>query len=114
MNTKTKGQIRILILETSTKYIGICYEFAIVLENKNENKLINDLIKASQGYVAAVKHNNLPDNLLDKSDMLEEEYKELFKELENRIASRKSGKKLSDEYEEAMQTGRAHLTLACV
>lgn len=114
MNTKNKGQVRLLIIETPKEYVGVCYEFAIVLENKNEDKLIEDLIEAAKGYIRTIRENNLPDSLLDKSMMLPEEYKSLFDELENRIAAKKSSRKLSDEYEEAIQTGRAHLAMACV
>lgn len=114
MNTKQKGQVRFLIIQTPSKYIGICYEFAIVLENKNKTKLENDLLDAAKGYVDVVANNNMPDALLDKSFMLPKEYKQLFDELESRIVSKKISRKLSDAYEKAIGSGRAQLTMACV
>jgi len=89
MNTKSKGQVRFLIIETSKKYIGICYEFAIVLEDTDKDNLLNELLDAAKGYVDVVSNKNMPNSLLDKSYMLPKEYKQLFDELETRMSTRK-------------------------
>ena len=116
MNTKQKGQVSILVVQNlkTKKFLGICYEFGIVLENKNQDKLMSDLIDAAKGYVLTVKSNQLPNELLTKSDMLPLEYKQLFDELSLRVLHKKTTLKLSPDYEEAIQSGRATLSMACV
>lgn len=116
MNTKTHGQISILLLENkkTNTYLGICYEFAIVLENKNKDRLVNDLIDASRGYVLTANAYSLPNELLEKSNMLPDEYKQLFDEYKHRVFQKKPKLKLSPEYEDAIKTGRAQLTTASV
>jgi|SRR5665647_656668 len=116
MNTKQSGQVSLLILhnQRTNTYLGICYEFAIVLEGTDEEQLTQDLVEAAQGYVDAVNVENLSDTLFDKSDMLPAEYKQLYDEFYARMLEKKTTRKLSDEYEEAIQTGRAQLAMACV
>jgi hypothetical protein len=115
MNDIDKGQATVLIVESRDKksYLGICYELALVLESDSEDALIEDMIEAARGYVSVVRKNNLPsDQLLNRSHLLPKKYKVLFEEFMSRVNGEKT-QKLPKEYEEAFQTGRARLTLAC-
>lgn len=115
MNTHDKGQVSILIVEAKDKshFLGICYDLAIVLEGDDEDTLVQDMIEAAKGYVQTVRENKMPIELLNKSEMLPSEYKQLYEEFIDRIATKKAPKKLPKKYEDAFQTGRARLTLAC-
>ncbi len=115
MNTKQNGQVSLLIMDTgNNNYLGICYEFAIVLEGDDIDILKQDLLDSARGYVAAVNKESLPNELLDKSDMLPKEFKQLFDEVESRFVDRKVNRKLSQKYEDAIQAGRTQLVPASV
>lgn len=97
-------------------YVGVCYEFAIVLENKNHEKLMDSLEEAAKGYIQVVRENNLPNDLLDKHKELPKEFQSIYVALEKRVAKQHvtRGGSLPKEYKNAIETGRAQLSMACV
>ena len=114
MNTLDNGQASILILQNVRKksYLGIIYEFAIVLESDDKDQLMKDLRDAAKGYLSVVRKEKMSPALLNKSYMLPKEYKELFEEFRNRLIIGKPTQKLPKQYEEAIGQGRASISLA--
>lgn len=107
MNTTKYGQVSLVIFKTpkSKEYVGFCYEFGIVLQNKSVEVLQKELFDSVKGYVETVRENSLSEDLLNKQHMLPDEYKLLHRVLEKRIAKKRVREELPKEYEQAVDTG---------
>ncbi len=116
MNTKERGQFTLVIFKTpkNKEYVGFCYELAIVLSDKNQERLRKDLLEAVKGYVETVRENNLSNKLLNRHKMLPSEYRQLYEFLEKSLNKKRVRRELPEEYREAVYSGHANLAVACV
>jgi hypothetical protein len=119
MNTKSTGRVSFITAKPSNSdyYVGFCYELAIVLEDKNPDKLISELYEAAKGYIQVARENNLPDNLLDKHEMLPKDLQDLYTVVKNSVTEDvqpNTKNKISNEYSKAVSMGGAQLSIACV
>jgi len=81
-NTKEAGQFRFIIYKRpGDKYFtGVCLDLDIVEKGKDPVFLRKSLEEATQGYLEAVKKNDLPDYLLNRPSP--KKYWKILKELE--------------------------------
>lgn len=94
MNTTKKGKVTFLIFKEKRArlYTGVCLEFGLVYQHKDENTVRCELQTAALGYLKTVAKEKMNDKLLN--DQAEKKYFKLYdnflKEETKRIGSRKS------------------------
>lgn len=65
-NTYYRGTLNLFMYREKNKYIGVCLDLDIVLENSTPQELKEELIDAVQNYVETVIENKLSESLLNK------------------------------------------------
>jgi hypothetical protein len=116
MNSKSNGQVTIITAQPSDSdhFVGYVYEFAIVMENKNREELINELREAAEGYLQVVRENNLSDKLLDKHNMLPKDLQELYNAAKGDIDKQPSNGPVPQKYKHSLKFGLTNLSTAHV
>jgi len=114
MNTRTEGEVNILIVfdESSKEYIGICPEFAMVKYADNLQELKLDMINGSRAYVTAVVENDMPHELLNRSEELPEKFQILYNAFTERMEKKKNTPlfdKLPTKFKTAIESGDAYM-----
>jgi len=117
MNTKSKGHVTFVTVRSadSDYHVGFCYELAIVLEDKNPDKLLSDLYDAAKGYIQVTRENNLNNKLLDRHEQLPEDLQELYKVVKKQFDNQPVVQsKVPKEYKNSFNMGGAQVSMACV
>lgn len=103
MNTRKKGQIRFLIFKEKNAelFTGVCLDFGIVLQDKNDEKLKRELERSALGYLKAVAKEGMSEELLN--NQAEKKYfdryeKFLREELKRSNAKREIKTKQTNSY----------------
>lgn len=84
-NTKNNWVLHFMIYRSAKRsgwYKVVCLELALVREDKDPFKLINQINKLALHYVDSVKKNNLDDDLLNQE--LPKKYIDKYKKIEER------------------------------
>ena len=107
MNTLKKGSVTFLIIKErgARYYTGICLDFGIVIQDKDENLVKAGLEEATYGYLKAVAKEGLGAKLLNRQ--AEKKYFDIYNQIlsaEQKKLSSKSKKfnesSLTDKYKE--------------
>ncbi|HEY5267937.1 MAG TPA: hypothetical protein VII94_02290 [Candidatus Saccharimonadales bacterium] len=116
MNTINKGQVNMVFIRDPIKdeFIGFCYEFAIVKYGDDLFDLKNDLIEASKGYLEAVSKIKASDKLLNMSDKLPSEFRDLYKVMRFEGKTKLRSDRLPKQFSNSYKVGNAFLVPACV
>jgi hypothetical protein len=93
MNTIKKGQIRFLIFKEKGEklFTGVCLDFGIVLQDKNEEKLKCELEQSALGYLKTVAKDKMNEDLLN--NQAEKKYFDLYEKFLKEELKRASSKK---------------------
>jgi hypothetical protein len=89
-NTKKGGIVRFVYITNSNGCFGICLDFNIIEEGKNEAEVYKNLETAVQLHIDTVKKNNLSDDLLNR--LAPKEYWDIYDDFHTKNALRRKGK----------------------
>ncbi|HEY5695300.1 MAG TPA: hypothetical protein VIQ80_00525 [Candidatus Saccharimonadales bacterium] len=117
MNTRQQGQLHILFVHDGKEHIAICPEIAMVKFGDDFETLREETVKAARAYTEAIIENNLPHELLNRTEELPEKYQllyEAFMQNFKQQGDQKLQKKLPKKLQHAIDSGNVLLTSAAV
>jgi hypothetical protein len=113
---KSSNGFSLVVIEDTSekKAVGFCYEYAIVKYGSDAEHLKKELLEASKGYYNAVVKSKSSPNLLNRSDELPAEFKQVYKFILAQTKNRKVlEKEVPRKYKNAFAAGNAYLVPAC-
>lgn len=104
MNTIKNGSITFLIFKKKSerRYTGVCLDFGIVIQDKDEYSLKCELEKAALGYLKSVAKGKMNESLLN--NQAEDEYFNIYNKIlaseQNRFIQKTNKSSFTDEFKE--------------